>query len=127
MGRVNHVVGSLGLFGRRNTRRSEAGRAAAGRQAEAAKADIAEGQAALAGLQAELADLDRQMQAEAENLTRQWQAAADDIQERRLAPRKADVVVQLVALAWAGSWQISYVDAEGQTRTESVPAYPLGI
>jgi hypothetical protein len=125
MGHVNHVVGALGLFGRRNTKRSEARRAATSREAEAAKTEIAEEQAEIAALQANMAELRSQMQGEAEALTRQWQAAAGDIQETQVTPRKADVTVQLVALAWAGSWQVSYQDAHGQARTESVPAYPL--
>jgi hypothetical protein len=42
---------------------------------------------------------------------------------QELAPRRSDVDVNLVALAWMPSWLISYQQG-GLTRTTKLRAYP---
>ena len=51
--------------------------------------------------------------------------AAANVQALHLMPDKTGVEVRTVALAWAGSWEIEYMNAEGQARVETVPAYPF--
>jgi hypothetical protein len=73
-----------------------------------------------------MAEVRSKMQAEASALTQRWLQVAEDIQEVRIVPRKSDVSVRSMMLAWAGNWQITYQDRSGQTHIESVPAYQLG-
>ena len=56
------------------------------------------------------------MEAEMSATTDVWTKAADDIQQLQVAPKKSDVDVHLVALAWAPKWQITYQDARGLAR-----------
>jgi hypothetical protein len=119
---VKHAAGALGLFGRKKPQVDRA----ASRRADAAKAEIGQDEAEISRLQADMAELQSRMQSEASALSQQWLQAAEDIQEMRIVPRKSDVNVRSMMLAWAANWQITYQDASGQTRTEGVPAYTLG-
>jgi hypothetical protein len=118
------VAGAIGVLGRRSgSLRSLSTAATKRRMTSSAKADIAESEAAVARLQADMETLKSDMEQEADQLTQQWAAAADDIQQTRIVPKKADIAVQMVALAWAPSWQVTYEDARGRSRTEAAPAY----
>ena len=64
------------------------------------------------------------MEQDANALTEQWTTAAADIQQTKIAPKKTDIDVQMVALAWAPNWEVTYEDARGRARTDVVPAYP---
>jgi hypothetical protein len=120
------VAGAIGVLGRRSTSlRGLSTAATKRRMSSTAKADIAESEAEIARLQADADDLKSQMEEEASALTQQWATAADDIQEVKIAPRKADVDVRMVALAWAPSWEVAYEDARGRARTDAVPAYAV--
>ena len=47
---------------------------------------------------------------DADALTEQWTSAAADIQKTKIAPKKTDIDVQMVALAWAPTWEVTYED-----------------
>ena len=125
---VATVAGVLGLLGRRTrSTRSLAAAATKRRLTGAAKDDIAEAQAGITQLEAQLDELKRQMQADAAHLTQQWAAAAADVQPLRITPRKTDVAVAAILLGWAPAWQVTYQDSAGQMRTELLPAFaPAG-
>ena len=120
---LDNVVGALGLFGRRRTQHDLAAAASKRRLADAAREDVAEAEATLARLQAEIADLKQEMAAEANALTAQWVANAADIAEIRILPRRADIAVHQVALAWLPGWELTYEDDRGQRRQEWAEAY----
>ena len=61
---------------------------------------------------------------DADALTEQWTSAAADIQTTKIAPKKTDIDVQMVALAWTPNWEVTYEDSRGRSRTDAVPAYP---
>ena len=63
------------------------------------------------------------MEEDTNQVTQQWTAATEAVQQVKVAPRKTDIDVQLVALAWAPTWEVTYDDARGRSGTESVPAY----
>ena len=107
--------------GRRRSLRGLSTAATKRRMTSSAKADIAESEAEIARLQARLDDLKSQMEDDADELTKQWDAAAADIQTIKIAPRKTDVDVQLVALAWAPTWEITYEDARGRAGPMPCP------
>ncbi len=49
----------------------------------------------------------------------------EKVEEVKVAPKKSDIDVHLVSLAWAPSWEVSYEDLRGLQRTESVLAYSM--
>ncbi|MGI6206863.1 MAG: hypothetical protein ACOYEW_01505, partial [Anaerolineae bacterium] len=114
------IVGVLGLFGRR---RSLSSAATKRRLTSAAQADVQEAEATVARLKAEADDLKSQLETEAENLSEKWQEAAEDIQEHLVRPRRSDVRVESVALAWVPVWELTYEDSRGRERTSVMPAY----
>ena len=118
------VAGMFGLFGRRKKSLSSA--ATKRRMASTAKANVAESEADIARLQAEVEDVKSQMEQDADALTEQWTSAAANIQVTKISPKKSDIDVQMVALAWVPNWEVTYEDARGRARTDAVPAYAGG-
>jgi hypothetical protein len=122
---LSTVAGIFGVLGRRRGGLSGLSSAATKRRiTSSAKADIAESEAQIARLQSDLDQIKQDMEDEANALTQQWATAVDDIQAVKVVPKKADIDVQMVALAWAPSWEVSYEDARGRARTETISAYP---
>ena len=119
---LESVAGMFGLFGRRKKSLSSA--ATKRRMTSSAQADVAESEADIARLQAQVEDVKSQMAQDADALTEQWTSAAADIQVTKIAPKKTDIDVQMVALAWAPNWEVTYEDTRGRARTDVVPAYP---
>jgi hypothetical protein len=118
------VAGFLGVLGRRSTSLRGLSTAASKRRiSSSAKADIAESEAAIARLQADIEELKQDMEHDAHELTEQWASIAEGIEHIAVAPRKSDIDVQMVALAWAPAWEVTYEDARGRSRTDSIPAY----
>ena len=122
---LDTVAGMFGLFGtRRRSSLSGVSRVASKQRMQAkARANVQESVDAIKRLESDLADLKSQMEAEMSATTEVWTKAADDIQEVRVAPRKSDVDVHLVALAWSPQWEVTYQDARGLARTETIPAF----
>ncbi len=124
---LDSVAGMFGLFGtRRRKSLSGISKAATKRRMTAtAQADIDESVAKIKQIESEIAELKSQMEAEMSDATDKWTKAADDMQEVKVAPRKSDIDVRLVSLAWKPSWEVTYQDARGLARTEIVPAFNL--
>jgi hypothetical protein len=95
------------------------------RMTSSSKARIAESEAEIARLKADIEALTGQMEADAAAVTERWDRVVAEIEEVKVTPRRTDVTVDLVALAWAPTWEITYQDARGHNRTDAVPAYPL--
>ena len=126
LGGVSTVVGMFGLLGGRK-RRSLGGLTSAAtkrRLTAEAKANIQQAKEDIGRLEEQVKSIQVQMQKEADTLTKQWIMAAGDIQKTRVAPKKSDIDVQAVTLAWAPTWRVSYTDDRGRSRTDSQPAYP---
>lgn len=117
------VAGFLGIGSRSRSLSKLTTAATKRRMTTSAKMEIEEAEAAIARIKAEDAELKDELEREANALTEQWSQAAQDIEEIKVMPRKTDIKVQLVALAWAPSWEITYEDLRGRARVETVPAY----
>jgi ElaB/YqjD/DUF883 family membrane-anchored ribosome-binding protein len=112
----------LGFFmGRRRTsalssaasKRRMTGRA--GRELEETKEEIED-------LQKDIAEMEAEMAEATDEITHKWADLLDDLSTEELAPRRTDVNVQLVALAWLPAWLVSYHDGTAR-RTATVAAY----
>ncbi len=117
---IETAVGWLGIFGRKKSLSSGATKR---RLTGAALAAVQDAEAILARRKEDIEDLAKQEEREVEALARKWNEAADTIEEYVVRPRRTDVRVTLVTLAWAPSWEFDYEDSRGRTRTTSVPAY----
>ncbi len=71
--------------------------------------DVARAKETVAAIQQQIAQLDEQFKAESAEVAVRVDAQAEVLETLTLRPRKADINVQLVALAWAPYW----VDAAG--------------
>lgn len=78
----------------------------------------------MADLESEIAELEESLQDEADAITRRWADLLSDIQVTEIKPRRTDVTVSLVALAWKPYWLVTYENFGG-LRTERVAAYPV--
>jgi hypothetical protein len=67
--------------------------------------------------------LKRDLERDAGEVTGRWAQAAGDIQQIVIVPNRNDIDVQMVALAWAPVWEVTYQDARGQVQTATVQAY----
>lgn len=100
------VAGFLGLFGRRRSAsRAVSSAVSKSRQIEQARIDVREAEAAVARYAADIEELKQELQREVETISRQWDAAVSDVQAKPIKPRKSDVSVEMVALAWVPTWQ----------------------
>ncbi len=95
------------------------------RLAAKAKREIEETRQEIAEVRQDIEELEAELEEAVNEIRRKWDAALDDIEEIELKPRKSDVAVDLVALAWRPLWRIEYEEG-GISRTSFVPAYPLG-
>jgi hypothetical protein len=122
---LDTVAGMFGLFGtRRRGSLSGVSRVASKQRMQSrARASVQESEDAIKRLETDLAELKSQMEAEMSATTDVWTKAAEDIQEVKVAPRKTDIDVHLVTLAWMPTWEVTYQDARGLARTEAVPAF----
>jgi len=113
------------LLGRRSTR-VVSGTLRKRRMVQTAKASVEESKAELADLQADLKALQEEMKEKAKAITDQWVSVLKDIQPYQVAPRRRDIVVQKVSLAWYPHWHLTYVDDRDEQRSENCPASLVG-
>lgn len=114
------VVGLIGIFGRR---RSFSAVSRKHRLKEKAKEDIAESQAEITQLSAEIEELKKALEAEASAIAERWNATTETIETVSIKPRKSGVKVDLVALAWVPRWEIVFTSPSGERVSEIIPAW----
>jgi hypothetical protein len=109
------------LMGRRRTRAISTV-ARKRRLSEKAKLDIEESLEEIDDLEEDIAELEGELEEEAKAITRKWADLLDDLTIEELHPRRTDVDVRLVALAWLPSWLITYDDGI-RPREATMAAY----
>jgi len=123
---VNIGTGVLGyLIGRRRSVSGTVSSVMTGQRMSArAAAEVEEGRETVEQLREQRAVLEAELQAQVAEIGRRWENALSDLAGDELAPKRGDVDVQTVALAWRPVWWIDYDD--GLPRTAKVPAYRRG-
>jgi len=116
------IAGLLGIFGRRRSR-SFSQAATKRRMTSRARADIDESKVEISRLQDEIAELNDTVAAEADQITQEWADTLEEITTYEVKPRRADVMVDMAALAWLPYWEIAYRSADGRTSHERVQAW----
>ncbi|HEV8582238.1 MAG TPA: ATP-binding protein [Thermoanaerobaculia bacterium] len=100
---VIHAGGAvLGMFfGRRRTLTSAGAAMRGAGRAFQEKQDVTRAEETLATLEKQLADLNAELEAEVDNLEERFDPEAADLEILGLKPRKTDVEVRFLTLAWA--------------------------
>ncbi len=76
------------------------------RMASRAKAEIEEDMQIIQQLKDEMRRLEEEIKAAVDEITQKWDAAVEEIEEKPIKPRKSDIDVLTVALAWAPYWMV---------------------
>jgi hypothetical protein len=95
------------------------------RLSDKARMDIEESQQEIAEIEEGIAALEADLEEVARAISHKWSDLLDDVSTEEIHPRRSDVDVRLVALAWVPSWHIRYGDRTG-TRTTTIRAFPAG-
>lgn len=112
----------LGMFmGRRSTRAASTAMSKY-RQRELAQMDVKEAEENVEALQQEIAELEKELKEEAAAITTRWDETLKEFEEVQIKPRKSDIQIDIVALAWVPYWFFMYQDRSG-IRSEAVSAY----
>ena len=113
----------LGMFmGRRSTRAASTAMSKY-RQSKAAQMDVKEAEEKIEALQEEMDLLEKELKEETERITREWEESLQDLEEVSIRPRKSDINVKLVTLAWLPHWKVEYLSPQGAHDTAILPAY----
>ncbi len=112
---VESVFGLL-TGSRRSSRLSSASRKR--RMTRQAKADVKESEEVIKELEKEIEALEEEAKADLEELDAKWRELIDEVEEVEVRPRRADVRVELFALAWLPYWELSV-----GKQVLSVPAF----
>jgi hypothetical protein len=73
-------------------------------------------------LEEEIKQMTQEMETEAQAMADRWEDAAGEIQTYTVKPRRSDIKVELVTLAWVPYWEIGYSSARGSVTQDRVPA-----
>jgi hypothetical protein len=94
------------------------------RMAEQAKLDVEETRLEIEGLEEEIDALEAELKSSAKDITRKWTDLLDDLAVEEIHPRRTDIDVRLVALAWLPSWLVTYDDGV-RSREATIAAFPV--
>jgi hypothetical protein len=114
---LSWVLGGRSMRGLSNAANKRRMTARAGQEVTQTEQEIAQSKQ-------QMAELEQQLQEQSDDITMKWANLLDDLVIEEVTPRRTDVDVQMVALAWLPSWQVRYTDGE-IGRTEVVAAYQL--
>ncbi|MEM2942509.1 MAG: hypothetical protein QXT81_03710 [Candidatus Bathyarchaeia archaeon] len=113
----------LGVFlGRRSTRAASTALSKY-RQSTSAKMRYEMAEENAKALQREIEELEEDLRKEASRISSEWEETVKTLQEIQVRPRRSDVEVNLVALAWIPHWQIKYHVGTEVEKEELARAY----
>ena len=76
------------------------------RMTRQARADVEESEEMIEELEDQIEELEQEAKAELEELDAKWRELLDDLEDEEVRPRRADVRIDLFALAWLPHWEI---------------------
>ena len=110
------IVGLLGIFGsKRSTGLSKAARKR--RMTSTALSDVRESEEEIERLEEELEELKEEMEEKIRDISVRWESVVDEVETYAIKPRRTDVQIHLVTLAWAPYW------VSGGTWGRMIPAW----
>ncbi len=84
--------------------------------------DIEESKAEIAELQKDIKEMEDELAEASQDITRKWADALENLTTEDITPRRTDVSVDFVAIAWLPSWLVTFHDGRRQ-RSVAVPAF----
>ena len=92
------------------------------RMTQRAHMDIEESIEVIAELKEDIAETKEELEEQAQEITLKWAKLMDEISTEEIKPRRTDVDIELVALAWKPVWSIHYTDGR-RANSIAMPAY----
>ncbi len=118
---VNIGESVIGLVVGRRSSRALSSAMTKRRMTAKAKADINESIEQIATYEKELEQLNDELSTEIAAITGAWDAAHEQLEVKEFKPRRADVQMELIAVAWRPSWHVRYREGAIE-RTLKLPA-----
>lgn len=113
----------VGMFlGRRSTR-SASSSLSKYRMKSSARMAIEEAEERIESLKRETEALEEELKDQMSAITQRWEGAVEDLDSVPVNPRRADVEIDLVAIAWEPYWLVGYSDSSGVRKTKAIRAY----
>ena len=97
------------------------------RLATHAKFGVEEKKDEIADLEEEITKLSDELEQASAEISRKWSDTMDRVSSEEVAPRRGDIDVRLVALAWVPSWRVTYTEGSRSGLTATIPAYPMAM
>ncbi|MBU7037575.1 MAG: hypothetical protein HXS52_06560 [Theionarchaea archaeon] len=113
----------LGMFmGRRSTRAASTALSKY-RQSKMSSMEAKQAEENVEALKEDIKQLEQELKEQTAVITQEWERAQEDVESVSVTPRKSDIAVHLVNLAWVPHWRITYKDETGRIQTATVPAF----
>ncbi|MEM2840214.1 MAG: hypothetical protein QXN62_01425 [Candidatus Bathyarchaeia archaeon] len=113
----------LGVFlGRRSTRAASTALSKY-RQSTSAKMRYEMAEENAKTLRQEIEELEQELKEEASKISARWDETIKTLQEVRIRPKRSNIGVSLMALAWMPHWQITYRSGKDSRKVEIAKAY----
>ncbi|MCC7573083.1 MAG: hypothetical protein KO464_06810 [Candidatus Methanofastidiosum sp.] len=112
----------VGMFlGRRSTR-SASKAMTKYQKSKTVSADIDKAQKDIVSLGKEMESLENELKAQIEIIKQRREKEISEVKEVIIQPKKSDIEIKMISLAWIPKWEISY-NENGNKQTEMIPAY----
>jgi len=103
---LSGVESVVSLFSRRKLSSKLSTASRRRRMTRQAKADIDESEEAIEDLEARIKELKEEAKREADEIAEKWRELVDQVEEEEVRPRRADVRLNIFALAWVPRWEV---------------------
>ena len=70
----------------------------------------------------QIAETQQALQEASDQITEQWNTVVEKVEQFQVRPRKSDVKVRQMAIAWTPQWQVTFSDAVGAAHIEILSA-----
>ena len=113
----------LGLFLGRRSSRAASSSLGKYRMRSSARMRAEEAEENVEALQASIQEMEEELRQETTEITARWDATALELDEIKVKPRRADVEIDLTAVAWVPMWRVDYRIGDGPLLEETVQAH----
>jgi hypothetical protein len=113
----------LGMFMGRRSLRSASTAMSKYRQSKSASMTVEEAEKKVKALKREIKELEDELTQETNAIREEWDESLENLEEKPIKPRKSDIDISLMAVAWMPQWHITYTDAHGTEHTRILSAW----
>lgn len=84
--------------------------------------DIDKAQKDIVSINQEMESLENELKAQIEIIKQRREKEINEVKEVIIQPKKSDIEIKMVSLAWIPQWEITYKE-NGNKKMEIIPAY----